>query len=49
MSWAPLEGEADPTPRLPGTLPAHYTMLNLARGYDLRLMPARPQTTRTLN
>ncbi|MFJ6391213.1 hypothetical protein ACIQJT_26790 [Streptomyces sp. NPDC091972] len=36
-SWAPEEEQTDPTPLLPGTPPANFTMLDLARGYDLQL------------
>ncbi|MFE0276040.1 non-ribosomal peptide synthetase [Streptomyces sp. NPDC058992] len=36
-SWAPEEDQANPTPLLPGTPPANFTMLDLARGYDLQL------------
>ncbi|WP_086794550.1 hypothetical protein [Streptomyces thermovulgaris] len=36
-SWAPEEEQANPTPLLPGTPPANFTLLNIARGYDLQL------------
>ncbi|WP_046500586.1 hypothetical protein [Streptomyces odonnellii] len=43
-SWAPEEDQANPTPLLPGTPPANFTMIDLARGYDLQLhvCPASP-------
>ncbi|MFJ2605520.1 hypothetical protein ACIO13_11170 [Streptomyces sp. NPDC087425] len=36
-SWAPEEEQTDPTPLLPGTPPANFTMIDIARGYDLQL------------
>ncbi|MFG2148420.1 hypothetical protein ACGFRG_30140 [Streptomyces sp. NPDC048696] len=43
-SWEPEEDRANPTPLLPGTPPANFTMIDLARGYDLQLhvCPASP-------
>ncbi|MGW3658797.1 hypothetical protein ACWD6R_25360 [Streptomyces sp. NPDC005151] len=43
-SWAPEEDQANPTPLLPGTPPANFTMIDLARGYDQQLYvcPASP-------
>jgi hypothetical protein len=43
-SWAPEEERTNPTPLLPGTPPANFTMIALARGYDLQLhvCPASP-------
>ncbi|MEU7153522.1 hypothetical protein AB0B15_36730 [Streptomyces sp. NPDC045456] len=43
-SWAPEEERTNPTPLLPGTPPANFTMITLARGYDLQLhsCPAAP-------
>ncbi|MFE6911989.1 hypothetical protein [Streptomyces erythrochromogenes] len=43
-SWAPEEDQANPTALFPGHPPAHATMIDLARGYDLQLhvCPASP-------
>ncbi|MFE1260156.1 hypothetical protein ACFW5X_06495 [Streptomyces albogriseolus] len=43
-SWQPEEDRLDPTPLLPGTPPANFTMIDVARGYDLQLhvCPASP-------
>ncbi|GGP56678.1 hypothetical protein [Streptomyces melanogenes] len=43
-NWAPEEDQANPTATLPGYPPANYTMIDLARGYDLQLhvCPASP-------
>lgn len=35
--WEPEEDQADPVPVLPGDPPANFTMIDLARGYDLQL------------
>ncbi|KOT52704.1 MULTISPECIES: hypothetical protein [Streptomyces] len=45
MSWAPEEERTNPTPLLPGTPPANFTMIILARGYDLQLhaCPSSPE------
>jgi len=47
-SWTPEEEQTDPTPLLPGTPPANFTMLDIARGSDLQLhiCPASPDHPR---
>ncbi|MFE2146324.1 hypothetical protein ACFXA3_32125 [Streptomyces sp. NPDC059456] len=43
-SWSPEEEPANPTPLIPGTPPANFTMIDIAGGYDLQLhvCPASP-------
>ncbi|MFJ8828046.1 hypothetical protein ACIREE_40780 [Streptomyces sp. NPDC102467] len=43
-SWAPEEECSNPTPLLPGTPPANFTMIDIASGYNLQLhaCPAAP-------
>ncbi|MFC7892199.1 hypothetical protein [Streptomyces sp. NPDC057381] len=43
-SWAPEEEKANPTPLLPGTPPANFTLIGIARGSNLQLhaCPADP-------
>ena len=43
-SWAPEEERTNPTPLLRGTEPANFTLIMIARGYDLQLhaCPADP-------
>jgi hypothetical protein len=43
-SWAPEEERTNPTPLLRGTPPANFTLIMIARGYDLQLhaCPADP-------
>jgi hypothetical protein len=36
-SWTPEEERTNPTPLLPGTPPANFTMINIASGYALQL------------
>lgn len=43
-SWTPEEERTNPTPTLPGTPPANFTMIDIAGGYGLQLhaCPAFP-------